>query len=223
MEKARQKSFLLVRHGNLDYQGRSPEKQYFYNRDEVMESGDRMHLSQEGEKQMKKLGQAIKKMGLENITLYSSPQIRALESAKILMKKLGLKSIEIEDGLTDIYAPGPYQKGMTMAEYEAIGGNVYTERWDEYNHERPKEVVDRMNKAFQKISKQTKPGEAAILVSHGDPLGWLIHALGAEGIPKPERLRDKNYPAKGEAWLVVINPNSEVTTLYQLKKGGEFY
>lgn len=41
----RPKFILLVRHGSLDYKGRPPEEQHFYNRDEIMKPEDIMHLS----------------------------------------------------------------------------------------------------------------------------------------------------------------------------------
>lgn len=220
----RPKFILLVRHGSLDYKGRPPEEQHFYNRDEIMKPEDIMHLSSEGRKQMRELAQAIKEKGFKNIKIFSSPEIRTRESAEILREKLNIRKIEIDDNIIDVYAPGPYYEGMTMAEHRSMKGNVYKKsRWGKYDHERPEEIVKRMKRAFWRAAQKVKPGETAILVSHGDPLGWLINTLLTGKIPEPQKLREIIYPGKGEAMVAIIDPKGELFTLYSLKRGGEIY
>jgi hypothetical protein len=106
---------------------------------------------------------------------------------------------------------------MTMDQLAEIGGNVYSQRWKKYQHEQPDSVVKRMHQQFIEISNSLKTGETGVLLSHGDPIAWLLNTLYGELIPEPENLRDLEYPAKGEAVIVIINPDNTIYSSYSTR------
>jgi len=151
--------------------------------------------------------------------IYSSPSVRAQESAEILKDKLELDKIKIIKDLDDFYAPGPYKEGMTLDKLEEIGGNVYTEYWrKKHRHELPEEIIVRMKKVFDKMVNSLQSGEVGILVSHGDAIAWLVNSLDSNQEPTPDNLRELHYPAKGEAAVIVVGKDGEIINITFLKQ-----
>ncbi|MCX6711536.1 MAG: hypothetical protein NT139_00665 [Candidatus Woesearchaeota archaeon] len=70
------KHLFFVRHGNYDYDNKG------------------FHLSLKGKTEMETLSKLIKEIACPKFYIISSPEIVAIESAKVLAEKLGLDSIE---------------------------------------------------------------------------------------------------------------------------------
>jgi len=208
------KTIIIARHGSLH----NP-RNIVYNRDEIMDPEDIIHLSDKGKQQMRHLASLIKKQRLVVEMIYSSPSVRAQESAKILSDELELDEIKIIKDLDDFYAPGPYKEGMTLDELEEIGGNVYTEYWrKKHSHELPEEIIVRMKKVFNEMVNSLQPGEVGILVSHGDAIAWLVNSLDPNQKPTPGNLRELHYPTKGEAAVIVVEKDGEIINITFLKQ-----
>jgi len=198
------KFVLIVRHGELD----NPED-IVYNRDSVMKTP--MHLSTIGEKHMYELGQLIKAKGFNLTRIFSSPEIRAQESVAQLNKTLKLP-VEIVNDLDDVYAPDPYNEGWKMDKLIALGGNSYNLP----HTERPENLVRRMLDVFNMASDSLKTGQSTILLSHGDPIAFLVYMLKTNSVLNPEKIRQVQFPKKGQVMVTVIGANKKLLTLYLL-------
>lgn len=191
----RPKFVVIARHGELH----NPHN-LVYNRDTVMKLADIIHISDEGKGQMKRLGQLIKERELLINNIETSPESRAKESSTELNYHFQVP-IHINDGLDDVYAPGPYREHMTMDQLMKIGGNVYEgDQWEKYQHESPTDIIQRMRKVFWKTVQKINAGEAGILLSHGDPIAWFANTIFDTNMPDPKDLRNLIYPAKGEGY-----------------------
>ena len=214
------KFVIVVRHGELD----NP-KNIVYNLDEVMMKEDIIHISDYGRKQLEALGRVILKKKFKVGKFRYSNQTRAVESAQALNKILKVKDFKIESRLRDAYAPGGYLEGMKMDEIKKNPGFVYDNKnLNKYNHEKPQDIVRRITKVFTETVKTLEIGNTAILLSHGDPIAWWINNQVSGKLPKPKELRNLIYPNKGEAIVVVIDPQEKFFTYYfltdpTLKKG----
>jgi len=218
------KIVVIARHGELN----NPTG-IVYNRDSVMQEEDIIHLSDEGRRQMQELADLLQKRRFKCTRILTSPEIRTREACEEMRNQLGIGDFRVDEGLDDAYAPGPYQEKMAMKKLAEIGGDVYEEsRWGKYGHEKPREIVERMGRAFWQMVKDLKTGVAGILVSHGDPIAWLANSLVSGEVPSPQELRELIYPAKGEALVAVIGPQDELFTMYLLNgddvlKKGKIY
>ena len=207
------KFVVVARHGELD----NPNN-IVYNRDEVMNPEDVIHLNEKGRIQMRDLASLLVKRGFKISNIVGSPHKRAEESVDELKNVLGITNVAFSDAIKDVYAPGPYREGMTMKQLQEISGDIYDKnRWGQYDHENQVAVIVRMKSAFWAMANQLKAGETGLLLSHGDPIAWLVNTLDADVVPSPEALRSLQYPGKGEAVLVVIHPDGSVFTRYILR------
>jgi len=203
------KFILIVRHGELDNPTNS-----VYNRDSIMSKP--IHLSAKGINHMQKTADLIRAKEFDLTYIFTSPEMRTQESALELKNKLDLP-IKIDNYLDEIYAPDPYNKGWKMDKLISLGGDVYHLP----NTESPESVTRRMLKIFNIAANSLRVGQAAILVSHGDPIVFLTHFLKTNSIPDPKILREITYPAKGQALVVVIEPSGKLFTFYLLSENGE--
>lgn len=199
------KEILVIRHGELD----NP-RGIVYNRDSVMREEDIIHLSEKGRAQFPPLVAEIKKQNKVPSLLWCSPETRAKESAAILQKELGLAFVKIEPRLDDVYGPGPYIEGMIMREFEATRVNNYDhQRWGKYGHESAEAVTERMLTTVVLMVAQLQDGEVCAMVSHGDPIAFLLNYLQDGVIPDPAHIRNMLYPGKGSATLLTYSDADE--------------
>ncbi|MBI4225836.1 histidine phosphatase family protein [Candidatus Roizmanbacteria bacterium] len=206
------KFILMVRHGDPD----NP-KNIVYNLDEVMKEEDRIHITDNGRRQLKALGMVIKKRKFRVARIVCSDQIRAVESEKELNRELGVSEEQVDPRLKDLYAPGAYLEGLTMDDWKNKKGNAYDEkRWGKYKHERPEKLIDRINQVFWENVNGLKVGEAVVLLSHGDPIAWWINQQVTGQLPQTDALRDQIYPNQGQAIVCIIDPQGIFFTHYIL-------
>jgi broad specificity phosphatase PhoE len=194
------KFVIIVRHGEV-----ANLNNIAYNRDNVMKKEDVIHLSKEGDEQMRRLAKSIKEKHFRCKWVVTSPEKRAEESAQSLTLNV---PIETSQELDDLYAPGPYQEKITMDQWRRMEGNAYGQRWKDYQHETPDQIIGRVNRAFWKMVKRLQTGETGILVSHGDPIAWLVNSLTNRQVI-PKKLRESMYCPKGNALVAVTDPEDK--------------
>jgi len=198
------KFVLIVRHGELN----NP-RNIVYNRDTVMKSP--IHLSALGKKHMQEVGELIKAKKFNLTKIFTSPETRAHESVTELNKTLKLP-VETVDDLDDVFAPDPYNKGWKMDKLMSLGGNSYNLP----HTESPENITQRMFNFFNTTVANLKVGQAAILLSHGDPIAFLIYKLTTNSVLNPERIRQVKFPKKGQVTVAVINADETLSSLYFL-------
>ena len=204
----------IVRHGELH----NP-KGIIYNRDVNTKPEDIMHISEKGKKQLHAAGEVMKERIFRVGNVYASPETRAQESADALIKVMSLSSKPLAcEALDDVYAPGAYAERLTMTQWEKLKGDAYDDkRWDKYHHEKPEAVTSRMVDFFWQTAGQLKVGQTGVLISHGDPIAFLINYLVDGKIPPPISLRDHIYPRKGQATIFIIDSQGKIFSHYFLK------
>lgn len=193
---------LVARHGELN----NPSN-IVYNRDTVM-GEEIIHLSEQGVHQMRSIGEVLKKRGFVCRTIMTSPETRTQESSAAIQESIPVP-ITVNNDLDDSYAPGPFFERMDMKHFMDKQENVYDKkRWGQYNHESLEEIRNRMMGVYRSAIADLKVGEAAVLVTHGDPSATLLDALDP----------DQNLTLqKGRAAVVVIDADaSTVFTVYAL-------
>jgi hypothetical protein len=94
----------------------------------------------------------------------------------------------------------------------ALNGNNYILP----DSETPESVTKRMLKVFNIAAGSLKTGEAAILLSHGDPIAFLIYILKTNSVLDPENIRKVQFPKKGQVTVAAIGTNEKPPTLYLL-------
>ena len=210
------KFVLVVRHGKF-----LNPKGIVYNRDAYMREEDWIHLSSDGEEQMRTLSRMLNERMFRIASIVTSPSSRAKESAAILAHAVNTEKVRESDDLDDGKCPGPYHMGMTMAELESKKGDVYSMG---LVLETPEEIASRMEKEMSNIVQELKLGETGVIVSHGDPTAWLLRKLVSKHLPRPANLRNRLYLSKAGAYLFVLGPQDEIFTSYYLTGlGGEIY
>jgi broad specificity phosphatase PhoE len=202
MSAESQRHIIVARHGDLH----NPSG-IIYNRDSVMRPEDVMHLSDNGKAGMRKLAEEIKSAGFNCVAIYTSPETRTRESAGIMAEILNITDIEIKDGLDDVLCPAPYRQKMTMKELEDRGGDVYY-----LCQEKPENIARRMEPVFWELYRKLRNGETGIIMSHGDPTGWLLHQLINHSLPDPKHLRDGLYLPKSGAMVITLSGNRMIAS-----------
>jgi isoleucyl-tRNA synthetase len=151
------------------------------------------HLTENGKKQIDDL---VKTLSEEKIDLiYSSPILRAEETAEILAEKFGVEVI-FDDRLRE-YIAGELE-GKTHEEFMSIFPN-WPEGSDElrkkYGVEKESEVRARLGDFIEEINKKYK-NKNIVIVSHGDPLQIFNGILEKK---EPKEIYRGWYPEKGSA------------------------
>lgn len=175
---------------------------------------DIIHLSEKGRAQFPPLAAEIKRQNKIPLKLWTSPETRTQESAEILRRELDLSSVRIVPDLDEVYAPGPYLEGMTMAEFEQQQVNVYDQdRWGKYRHETVQTLIGRMTKVVMQMVAKLENGQVGAMVSHGDPIAFLLNYLQDNKIPDPGKVRSMMYPLKGSSTLLTYSNEGEFVKL----------
>lgn len=213
----RPKIVIVARHGEVE----NPSG-IVYNRDEYM--GDKIiHLSNEGRSQIESLAKHIQSRHFSPKEVISSPLSRATETSEIFKDRLHIgNNVRVVEYLNDTKAPGVWMEQIKFSDFMKTGGNVYdSKRWEKYDHETPQEIVNRMKTALYNIAGSIRPGESVIIVSHGDPIAWLLNVVVDNKMPNPENLRDSIYPAKGSAVAVIFDSKGNYFSAYEMRASHE--
>ncbi len=120
-------------------------------------------LSQKGKEQAKRLAAKLKDKPL--VAVYSSPLIRALDTARIVAAPHRLK-VTTDDRLMDLKSP---LQGKTIAFMESINWNHYRPEYIRAGGEKMSDVYHRMHEFLTEKLKIHR-GEQLAVFSHGDPI-----------------------------------------------------
>lgn len=111
--------------------------------------------------------------------IYTSPFLRAKETARLVKKILNSKKIFTSDKLSERYF-GDYEKSSNTNYQKVWDKDKFNENNNKNNVESTKQVWDRMVSLINE-TEQKYSNKKIILISHGDPLQILI--TGFNNIP----------------------------------------
>ncbi|HUQ85351.1 MAG TPA: histidine phosphatase family protein [Candidatus Limnocylindrales bacterium] len=151
----------------------------------------RFRLSKKGELEIEHTAKFLKD---KNITkIYSSPLLRARQTAVIIQKKLELPKISIEKNLLEIKTSleGKFQKNLNLMSLDYFSSPIR-----ELSDDTMEDVSERMNKAVNKFLRLHK-GHSVVAISHGDPI-MILKAIINEQPLKLSSIRPKIYLGHGE-------------------------
>lgn len=144
-------------------------------------------LSDEGRRQARRAGRSLH--GTQPARIYTSPLLRAAESARLIAGEIGYPPEEIEP-LEDLAERGGGMlEGHTWDEFESLHPERSRrffelpdeERWQYLGAESTASALGRMRQALETVRDRHEPGETAILVSHGGLLGsFFLEEFGPE-------------------------------------------
>ncbi len=156
--------YYVIRHGQTEYQTKKTAFMYPWPEKEPV------FLTKEGEKQIRKCAQKLKKEKISII--YASDVMRTRQSAKIVSKELGGVKIVFDRRLRDINLGG-YHGGTKERFYQD-----FPLKLDRFYDKKPAggenygQCRKRVFDALDSIEKKHKNSKI-LIVSHGDPL-WLL-------------------------------------------------
>ncbi|WP_053057785.1 histidine phosphatase family protein [Rubrobacter aplysinae] len=147
-------------------------------------------LSEEGRDQAHRAGRSLAGiLGIQPVHVYSSPLVRAVESARVIAAEVGYPAGQIQclDDLTE--RGGGMLEGHTWSGFEARHPGLARrffelpdeERWEYVGAESTASALERLRRTLGRILEHHAPGETVIVVSHGGLLGSLfVEELGPE-------------------------------------------
>lgn len=128
----------------------------------------RFGLSKRGREIVKNSAEKLKIEGIDH--LYSSPMLRARQTAGILENKLN-REMKINSFLNEVRI---IFQGMALREYrEEIQPKLYNKELTAQGQETIDEIASRMEK-FTDMIVRKHPGKKILAVSHGDPILILV-------------------------------------------------
>lgn len=150
-------------------------------------------LSEEGREQARKTGRAL--VGEEISGIYSSPLLRALETARLIARETGFDGEVVSvPGLVE--RRGGMLEGTTRAEREARNPDLVRklaslpeeEGWTLVGAETDEEVLERFAEALSGIRARHAEGDRLLIISHGGAMrAYLRDLFGPEILPGSER------------------------------------
>lgn len=189
-------SLLLIRHGAVD-SPIGPEGPLIY--------GPKQPLNTQGQHQIIRLGQNLKDSGIVPDVIYTSPFIRAVQSAELLRETLpNHPPIIIREALRGSYSP----QWNLRPESEAKGiTDLFADnpKLPEIHGETLSDAYARILREFQTLHA-SHPDQTIALVTHYEIIGLLRHYL---------KTRDSNPSVdsaieKGEGLLYRVSPEGDI-------------
>ncbi len=168
-------------------------------------------ISQVGVDQFTAFAEELKKNGHKLDKIFTSPMVRAVQTARILSKVFGITDPIPNEAFTDSYIPGWI--GVPLSEQQKLmdrGTDIY-ENPRSTDQEYYEHIAQRMLEGFQDLLK-SHSGKSIALISHGDPIRLLMYRLAhPEGeIPNMSVLSKEGYLKRGEAFYVEISAEGKI-------------
>lgn len=188
----------IVRHGqNVD------------NANDILNGHRDLPLTELGRQQARELGAGIAELKLNFDTVYSSPLIRALETAEIISDILGKveKPVIIPELVERDFGimTGKHRSQIIpMCSTEVLVTDTITYFLNPEGAETFPELVERGHKIIEIIRSKQETG-SALLVCHGD-IGKMIYAA-ARGLNWKDVLKSFHF---GNGDLIELSPNDTV-------------
>lgn len=189
----------LIRHGEQEYphdeQGRK-----------IVSTLD-APLVELGREQIRELGGRLAEEGQTLDALYTSPILRARQSAEVLANELEIPNTYVVNGLEE-NSPNSAE-GKTYEELEAIGGDIYAHPFSP-DQESLDHLVERERAALEFIlsDAREKGYNSVAILGHGDPICALDWSLKHTDNPTSYgEMRDSYYPQKAQALEYTLDPD----------------
>lgn len=165
------------------------------------------HLSPKGLREAQSVAHALKSQPLAAV--FSSPLLRARQTAKQILLFHGSLKLQISTYLTEVYTPF---EGCASQRVHALEGDVYTGSKPPF--EQPQDVVDRVGKFIARIRKRYR-GRQTVAVTHGDNITFLL--LWASGMALAPRYKRHlsatgilgHYPATASMTTFIYRTESD--------------
>jgi broad specificity phosphatase PhoE len=188
-------SIIFVRHGEVYnpeaiYYGRLP----------------RFRLSENGRQQAQTAAESLGDKPIAAI--YSSPMLRARQTAEIIRSFHPAVPLHITNLLQEVYTPFD---GLTHLELEAREWDLYTDTPAHY--ETPQDVLARVQKFIGRTRKR-HPGKRTVAVTHGDVICFLLLWLDCRPVSVTARVHipaicvTDEYPAPASFVELIYTSNS---------------
>lgn len=181
-----------IRHGDIKYP--------YDKKGRKLVHGPNVPLSNLGKAQIHELGRRLTKEGIVLDAVYTSPYLRAEQTAKILSEELpGINKYTI-DGLKDVFPCSA--EGKTWEDLEEIGRDIYAHPFSE-NQETLKHLVNRARSTIEFILSDAKQQgyDSVAIVSHGDTLSAIDWTLRHPVNPASYlEMKDASFLQKAQAF-----------------------
>lgn len=151
----------------------------------------RFGLSKKGRSEIDKTAEFLKNKNISAI--YSSPLLRARQTACIIQDKLNLPKIYI---LKDLLEAKTSIEGKLHADLDLVNLDYFSKPTWQENDDTIEQIAGRMIKSFKKFLGRHK-GQAIVVVSHGDPIMLLKAYLNKMPLAISS-IRPDKYLAHGE-------------------------
>ncbi len=164
-------------------------------------------LSDLGKRQIKRTAEKISEREERPIIIMSSPLRRTMESSDIISNHFQNIPITIDDRLLETEAHTIEGKSMdSFISHQDPYGDPALEL------ERPEYITSRMFAALESI-RTAHDGHVTCLVSHGDPLAFLMWKLMNPhvGIPPMGELGKQYYLKRSESWRIIFDEKGNVS------------
>lgn len=150
----------------------------------------RFGLSELGRQQAERSASVLSEVPVD--AFYSSPQLRARQTARTLAAAHGEKPVRVSRLLAEVRTAW---QGRTHSELETLHFDFYNNPLHEAD-EKLHEIWNRINKFVQRTRRQ-HPGQTVVAVTHGDVV--FLAKSGFRGMPIAiESIRRRDfYPGKG--------------------------
>ena len=176
----------LVRHGQV------------YNPDKIIYGRlPNFGLSETGKKQIEETAEFLKDKQVDII--FSSPLLRAKQTAEIIKDRLELPTIHITEEINEVKTS--YQ-GWKESDLDKLQSEVYLKPLD--SHDETMEQIAQRMKHFVETISQSFAGKHIAVCSHGDPIMLLKFAIQHKPFEVTSFKKD-NYVQHGEVYQITIN------------------
>jgi len=160
-------------------------------------------LSKKGKEQMSLTAEFLHTKDIAQ--LYSSPLLRAMESAKILQKVLKISEILQSEDLLEIQSSF---EGSPFSYVRSIDYNVFADPKRNITGDTIYGILSRMEHFITTVTTSYS-GKNIVAVSHGDPIMILkAKVLGLPMINASLRPGPEHYIQQGEVYQVVVSQNN---------------
>lgn len=187
-------NFYFVRHGEV-----YNPKNIWYGR------LPRYGLSEKGKRQAAETADFLKSQGIHR--LYSSHQLRARQTARIINKTLALPRTQFSKNLLEIKSS---LQGSKFAYVKSLNYNVFPSTNNTIKGETIEMVLTRMQRFIKGVTT-SHSGKNIVAISHGDPI--MLLRIWIEGLPiinRSLRPGPEKYIKHGEIYLFQFDKNKFV-------------
>ncbi len=152
-------------------------------------------LSERGKSELEQTAQFLKTKNISDI--YTSPMLRAKQSARIMQEELKIPKIYVSKQIIEIRTSF---QGKLFTDLDPVQSEVYQSPLRKKSDETIEQITRRMQKFITSLIKKY-PNKHIVVVGHGDPIMSLIASV-KKLPPKFQSIRTGHYIQHGEVFLL---------------------